>query len=159
MKSWNLSSFDTFTPDVLSSVDKDASVAVPSPRRRRRQGQPKSTGAFAAIGATVLIAAIGITPVRVNVCGTDDVLHITAAASMSNIQSNRPPLGLLFGGQDSLKWTSAQERAMLTKAAAVLAASSGEENEFNMIHSVLREGLPHNRGEADDLNSLRKKLG
>jgi hypothetical protein len=82
-----------------------------------------------------------------------------ATASTSNIQPERPPLGLLFGGQDSSKWTSAHESEMLKKAAAAVAASSGQENEFNMIHSVLRESLPRNRKEAEDLDALQKKLG
>jgi hypothetical protein len=160
MKSWNLlDSFEQFTPNVLSSVGKDASAEVPSSMKRRAPRQMRSTAIGVAVGAVVLVAVIGVKPTQVTVSGSGDTLHITATASTSNAEVDRPPLSLLFGGRHPLKWTPDREKEMLAKAASALMASDGRDNEANMIHAVLREGLPRNRKEADDLDSLGIRLG
>jgi hypothetical protein len=110
--------------------------------------------------ATVaIVAAIGFTSLRVDVCGSDDELRLSSAASISNVHEDRLPLTLLFGAKHELKWDAAKEREMLTKAADALAVSTGKDNEANMIHAVLREKLPSNREETLDLASLGIELG
>ena len=159
MKLWNLSHFDDLTPNVLASVDKDATVEVLSSRRRRIV-VPKTTATLASVvGTVVVVAAVSFTTLQVNVCGSDELLRMSSVATVSNAHSDKPPLALIFGAGYPLKWDSAKEEEMLAKAAASLAKSKERDNEANMIHAVLKEDLPSSREEAADLASLRIKLG
>lgn len=158
MKTWNLSNFDEFTPKVWAP--KDPSVtAVPQRTRRRPLDRSRSTVVGAAIASVVIVAAMAVATVRVDVSGSDDTLRLSAAPTSTNVQEDRPPLALLFGGKFANKWDAVKESEMLARAAAAVAASSDHQNEANLIHSVLREKLPAQRSEADDLASLRAKHG
>jgi hypothetical protein len=158
MKSWNLSTFEDLSPTVLSSVDKDATVRL-SGMRRRPTGV-SVTRRVSVASAAFFVAAISLaSPLQVVVCGSDNALRLTSTESISNIQSDRPPLGLLFGAKHALKWDAAKEAEMLAKAAASIAASTDKNNEANFIHAVLSEELPSDRENAVDLASLGIKLG
>jgi hypothetical protein len=157
MKLWNLSHFDDVVPNVLTSVDKQASVEVPSLRRRRR---PLSTApVVGTVGTIVFVAAMSLTSLQFNVCGSDHRLRLTSIVSTSNMQVDRPPLAILFAADHPLKWDAEKEQEMLAKAEASIAASSAGMNESNVIHAVLREQLPKSREEALDLSVLGIKLG
>lgn len=157
MKSWNLSHFNDLTPNVLSSVDKNASVAVSSMPRRRTTA-PITTIAEAVVGTVVFVAAISLTSLQVNVCAAMTRYVCLPLATISNIHNDRPPLMLIFGANHALKWDAAKEEEMLTRAAASVAKSNDSDNEANLIHAVLRENLPSDRKEAVDLASLGIKL-
>jgi hypothetical protein len=154
---WNLSHFEDLTPNVLSSVDKDASVEVRSARRRRITAPTTSTVA-SVVGSAVLVAAISLTTVQVNVCGSDEALRMSSIATVSNIRIDRPPLSLIFSASHSLKWDAAKEEEMLSRAAAAVDASNPADNQANLIHSVLREELPKSREDVIDLAALGIKL-
>jgi hypothetical protein len=157
MKLWNLSHLDDLTPNVLASVDKDATVEVLSPRRRRIIAP--TTTLSGVVGTAVLVAAISLTTLQVNVCGSDEALRMSSVATVSNAHSDRPPLTLIFGAAHPLKWDAAKEAEMLARAAASLAKSKESDNEVNLIHAVLKEDLPSSREEATNLASLGIKLG
>jgi hypothetical protein len=157
MKSWNLLHFDEVVRPVLSPIDKDATAVIPSMRRKNRP--LSATTLVGTVSAVVLVTTMSFTPVRVNVSGSDDALRISSYTSTSNFQNDQPPLALLFGGNHTLKWDAAKEQEMLARAAAAVACSSDRNNEANLIHSVLRENLPRDRDEADDLASMGIKLG
>ncbi len=158
MKSWNLLSFDEVMPNVLSFVDKEATVSLPCLRKRKRAA-PQSTSLVTGVGTAVLVAAITLTNLQVNVFGSDHELRLTSAVSISNIQDDPPPLKLLFGGSHEFKWDAKKEQEMLERAAAAVSASTDANNRVNLIHAVLRENLPKDREDADDLASLGIKLG
>jgi hypothetical protein len=157
MRSWNLLYFDDVVPNVLSSVDKEASVVVPSMRRQRKPFS--STTIVGAVGSVVLVAAISLTSLQVNVCGSDDTLRLSSVVSISNIQNDRPPLALLFSASHPLKWDAAKQNEMLARAATAVAAANPGDNQANLIHAVLREDLPKSREDAIDLTALGIKLG
>jgi hypothetical protein len=93
------------------------------------------------------------------VSGSDSELRIFSVASITNVQNDRPPLALLFDARYDLKWDPSKEEEMLEKAAASVSAADRSQNAANFIHSVLREGLPGDRKDADDLKKLGIKLG
>jgi hypothetical protein len=152
MKSWNLSNFEDIAPNVLSFVNKDATVEMPSPRRRRHP--VRTTAAVGLASTAVLIAAITLVSVQVHVSGSDDVLRLSSAVAISNVQTDRPPLTLLFGAKHSLKWDSGKEKDMLQRAALALLSQPSKQNEHNLIQSVLREDLPSDRSEAKEIELL-----
>jgi hypothetical protein len=156
MKLWNLSSFEEVVPTVLCPVDKDSSTEVGSLRNRTpRTMKTASMG----LVSTVFLVAISLTSVQLNVSGSDNELRISSVASTSNVRSERPPLALLFSASHHLKWEAAKEEEMLTKAAATISASDANRNAANLIHSVLREDLPRERVDADDLEPMGIRLG
>jgi len=157
MKSWNLLLFDEVVPNVLSSVGKESSVSAQCAPRRRKL---RRSGVIAeAAGTIVFVAAMTLTSLQVQVSGSDDALRLSSVVSTSNIHIDRPPLALFFGAAHPLKWDAAKEDEMLSKAAAAVAAAGGTKNRENVIHAVLREGLPSDREEAADLSKLGMKLG
>lgn len=156
MKLWNLSSFEEVVPTVLSSVDKDSSTEV----RILRKRSPKIMKTVSmGLVSTVSLVAISLTSLQMHVSGSDSELRISSVASFSNIREEGPPLALLFGASHDLKWDTAKEEHMLTRAAAAVSSSDGSQNAANLIHSVLREALPRDRKDTKELAALGIKLG
>lgn len=156
MKLWNLSSFEEVVPSVLSSVEKDSITKVNVARKRSPTAMKTVSMGLV---STVAVVAISLTTVQMRVSGSDSELRISSVASVSNIRGERPPLALLFDAGHKLKWDAAKEEEMLAKATTAIAAADGSRNAANLIHSVLREDLPRDQKDADDLASLGIKLG
>ncbi len=158
MKSWNLSNFEDLSPVVLSSVNKNSSLQLPR-KYKRRHGSIPTASTVSAVGAAVLVAAIALTSLQVQVCGSDSELKLHTTTSISNISTNRPPLTLIFGAKPHpLKWDIAKETAMLERAARAITVSSNRENAANVVHAALREELPSDQKDAVDLALLGIKL-
>lgn len=155
MRMWNLSSFEDVAPPVLATIERESTVRVAAIRRRGRM-RPVT---LAGLGTMIIFAAMSAAPIRMTVCGSDTDLRVASADGMTNATVDRPPLELLFGARHPLKWDSAKEQSMLSKAATALSGGSDGQNEVNLIHAVLREQLPDDRRHADDLDSLGIKLG
>lgn len=156
MKLWNLLSFEEVVPTVLSSVDKESCAEVSVARGR----SPKVMKTISmGLACTAALVAISLTSLQMRVSGSDSELRISSVASFSNIRNERPPLALLFGVSHHLKWDATKEAEMLAQAAAKVSGSDGSQNAANFIHSVLREDLPRDRRDADELASLGIKLG
>ena len=156
MKLWNLSSFEEVFPTVLSSVEKDSSTEVRATLKR-----PFKTIKTVSLGlvGTVVLSAISVTSLQMRVSGSDSELRISSVPSVSNIKFERPPLALLFDAKHPLKWDVAKEEEMLAKAATAVSSSDGSQNAANLVHSLLREDLPRDRRDADELAVLGIKLG
>jgi hypothetical protein len=156
MKLWNLSSFEDVAPTVLSFVDKDSGAEVQALRKR----SPKTMKTVSmGLVSTVALVAMSLTSLEMRVSGSDSELRISQIASLSNIQDERPPLALLFGVSHHLKWSAAKEKEMLARAAAAVSSSDSSQNAANLIHAVLRENLPRDQKDADELASIGIRLG
>ncbi|HVN93269.1 MAG TPA: hypothetical protein VMT38_06220 [Terracidiphilus sp.] len=157
MKIWNLSSFEEVVPNVLSSVDKDSSAEVHTSQKRPLNTTKRFS--MGLVGTVILVASISVASVQMRVSGNDSKLRISTIPSITNVQNDRPPLALLFDARHDLKWDATKEQEMLERAAAAVAITDRSQNAANVIHSALREGLPRDRKDADDLAKLGIKLG
>ena len=157
MKTWNLSSFEEVVPTVVTDVDRGASVEIRAARKRRLRVATQALSV--AVAGTVVLAAVSMAVVRMPVWGNDSELRVYSTASVSNTATERPPLGLLFAVDHPLKWDIASESEMLERAASSLSAHNRNTNAINLVNSVLREGLPGDADEAEDLAHLGIKLG
>jgi hypothetical protein len=106
----------------------------------------------------VVVAAMSVSPMQVSVLGSAAKLHIEAVASITNVETDRPPLELLYGAAHPLKWDKAKEQEMLEKAAGNLASERGDRTAENIVQSLLHEKLPADRDYSTDLATLGIKL-
>ena len=159
MKTWNLSSFDELSPQVLSSVDETSTTSIPIRKKLRQAARAAKMASLSSLGAAVLVSAIAVIPVRVAVTGSDESLRITVNRGIWNVADERPPLHLLFRGSRHVRWHEAEEGDLLERALAATQAADAEDSRSNVIHSAITEELPTNRKDAVDLRTLGIKRG
>jgi hypothetical protein len=160
MRTWNMFSFDELNPRVLTSVDKSSSASIPIRDRGRHRERTKSVR-IASIGAALLVMGITASPLQVCVSGSDNALRIRVNHGISNSETERLPLYLLFGGKHSVKWDAQTEDEMLERALAATQSlpQSEDMNRVYAVNSALHEGLPPGREGLIDLTSLGVKRG
>ena len=156
MKTWNLSTFDELSTQVVTS-EMPAKNSRPPNKSFRGANAPR-TARVSFLGAAILVAAITSTSQKVVVFGSGGSFQLTVHSGTWNLADERPPLHLLFGGRHVLKWDAQREQEMLEKALAASEPSPVDDRR-NAIQAALFEDLPSSHENTRDLGSLGVRLG
>ncbi len=152
MRSWNLSSLEDLEPSVLTAQPASTSVRGRAARPVLRRSS--------SVRVVMSVAALAAISYSVAVTGTSTTISIRQSdvQLLSNVDADRPPLDVIFGGRFTSDWTRTREDELLNEAVR-RSAGPRDQDLLNLIHATQQESLSDDvpRLSDDDVAKLIRR--